>query len=141
MRQTVLLHTHVTTRRLLQTVMPLLGTALLLAGVAVMVGRQATMQGSLAIAVGAGLMIAASRVTVAWDVPYKGHVIRFTHHVVFGDRLAIDGARVTGGLAGRRTLLGVIRAGDGAGERIRAESEAGLTILRVKILAESHDPG
>jgi hypothetical protein len=143
MTETVLLDTHDTKRRLLQNAVPVTGTALFLAGIAVLVGPASALvlQGSVAIAVGLVLLLLSPRVVVAWQLPYKGHTIRFENNVVLGERLFIDGTRITKGVLGyHKTLQGVIRTGDGAGDRITADSEAGLTIVRIRIVAESANP-
>ena len=139
MAQTVLLDTHETRRRLLQNALPMLGGALILAGIAIMVPPvRATGQGMVGLVLGVALLAWSPRVLVRWDLQYKGHAIRFENSVLFGERLYIDGVRITKGMLGyRKTLQGVIRDGDGAGDRITAESEAGLTIFRLRILAES----
>jgi hypothetical protein len=139
MAQTLLLDAHETGRRLLQNGLPLLGGALLLAGVAVMVApTHAYGQGITALVLGFGLLLWCPTVLLRWDVEYKGHAIRFENSVVFGERLYIDGTRITKGPLGyRKTLQGAIRGGDGDGERITAESEAGLTIFRVRIVADT----
>ena len=138
MTRSVLLDAHDSVRRLLQNTLPLAGTALLLAGIAVIVSRHATMQGAIGMALGAGMLLTTPFVLVSFEVPYKGHVIRFEHHVVFGERLYIDGVRFTSGVLGyRKTLRGVIRSGEGEGDRISAECEAGLTIFSVRIVAET----
>jgi hypothetical protein len=71
-------------------------------------------------------------------VLYKGHTIRFENSVVFGERLYIDGVRITKGVLGfHKTLQGVIHSGNGSGDRIIAHSEAGLTMFKIRIVAES----
>jgi len=140
MSQTVLLDTHDTKRRLLQTGLPFGGIALGLAGAAVIMGPHVAGQGWPAVIAGLVLIAWAPRVRVWWTVFYKGHTIRFEHHTVFGDRLYIDDTRITKGAFGyRRTLRGVIRTGEGKGDRISAESEAGLTIFRLRLMARSPD--
>jgi hypothetical protein len=136
--QSVLLDTHETWRRILQNGLPATGLALILAGSAVIIGpMRADFQGSLAVGIGLLLMAFAPRVLLRWNLQYKGHVIRFENSVVFGERLFIDDTRITSGIFGhRRSLQGIIRTGDGKGDRITAESEAGLTIFKVRILAE-----
>src|SRR5262245_26472931 len=142
MTQTVLLDTHETRRRIFQNVLPLAGMALVLAGSAVIIGPvQAYLQGSLAVGLGLFLLAWAPRVLVGWSLQYKGHTIRFENSVVFGERLYIDDTRITSGIFGyRKTLQGIIRTGEGKGDRITAESEAGLTIFTIRILAEPADP-
>lgn len=143
MNETVLLDAHDTKRRLLQNAGPLAGAALLLAGISVLVGPRSALvvQGSVAILAGVLLIAWSPRIVVSWQLVYKGHTIRFENHVVFGERLYIDGARITRGVLGyHKTLQGVIRTGDGAGDRITAESEAGLTIFKIRIVAQAATP-
>jgi hypothetical protein len=143
MTDTVLLDAHETKRRLLQNFVPLAGVAGILAGVAVLVGSHgaAVVQGPVAILAGLTLIAVSPRVLVSWDLSYKGHAIRFENSVVFGERLFIDGAKITKGAFGyHKTLQGVIRTGNGAGDRITADSEAGLTMFKVRIVAQSAAP-
>jgi hypothetical protein len=143
MTETVLLDAHQTARRLLQNVVPVAGAAGVLAGIAVLVASHgaAIIQGPVAIVAGLVLLVLAPRVLVSWQLSYKGHAIRFEHSVVFGERLYIDGARTTKGVFGRHKMLqGVIRTGQGAGDRITADSEAGLTMFKIRILAEAAKP-
>ena len=140
MTETVLLDAHETRRRLLQNAVPILGAAGVLAGIAVLVASHgaAVIQGPVAIVAGLVLLLLSPRVLVSWELSYKGHTIRFENNVVFGERLYIDGTRITNGVLGfRKTLQGVIRTGQGAGDRITAESEAGLTMFKIRIVAES----
>jgi len=134
----ILLDTHETRRRLLQNSLPLAGIGLVLAGSAVIIGPpHAYAQGFLAVGIGLALLVWAPQVLVQWTVQYKGHTIRFENSVIFGERLYIDDTRITSGIFGyRKSLQGVIRTGDGKGDRITAESEAGLTILKLRILVE-----
>src|SRR5689334_19271915 len=141
MTPTILLDAHETRRRLLQNSLPLAGIALVLAGSAVIIGPpHANLQGFLAVGVGLLLMAWAPRVLVQWAVEYKGHSIRFENSVIFGERLFIDDTRITSGIFGyRKSLQGVIRTGEGKGDRITAESEAGLTIFKLRLLVEPGD--
>jgi len=140
MAEIVLLHAHQTKRRLAQNAIPLAGTALLLAGIAVLTGTPARAPGITAVVAGAALMALSPRLLVSWELTYKGHAIRFENNVVFGERLYVDGRRFTNGMLGyRKTLQAVIRTGDGIGDRIVAESDAGLTIFKIRIVAESVD--
>jgi hypothetical protein len=143
MTQTVLLDTHETRKRVLQNGLPLVGMALVLAGSAVIIGpTQAYLQGFLGVALGLVLMAWAPRVLVRWSLQYKGHEIRFENSVIFGERLFIDDTRITSGIFGyRKSLQGIIRSGDGKGDRVTAESEAGLTIFKIRILVEPADGG
>jgi hypothetical protein len=139
MARTILIDTHDTKRRLLQNGVPLLAGGLILAGIAVMVPPvRATGQGTVAVVMGVALLAWSPWLLLRWDVQYKGHAIRFQNSVLFGEQLYIDGLKITQGILGfRKTLQGVIRDGEGAGDRIRAESEAGLTIFRIRIVAET----
>jgi hypothetical protein len=141
MTQTVLLDTHETRRRVFQNLLPLAGMGLILAGSAVIIGPvQAHLQGSVAVGLGLALIAWAPRVLVRWALQYKGHTIRFENSVVFGERLYIDDTRITSGIFGyRKTLQGIIRTGEGKGDRVTAESEAGLTIFKIRILVEPAD--
>ena len=79
----------------------------------------------------------ALRLTLDWNTTYKGHAIHFQNHPVRAERLFIDGRKVaSGGMGVRRTLQGTIERGEGAGERITAESVAGPREFRVKVVAE-----
>ena len=101
---TILLDAADTNRRLVQQVVPLAGAILIVAGLAV-AGKSADASrlfGGLAAGFGAGLLVAAARPLIHWDIAYKGHIIRFENHSVLGERLYIR----------RRTH---IKNGDGAG--------------------------
>lgn len=128
-----------TGRRLLQQGLALVGAGLLVSGIVVLATGHGVARGLglSAMVVGAGLLVAASLVLVRFEVDYAGHPIRFENSVVFGERLVIDGERVTGGALGyRKVLEGTIRKGSRAGTRIRAESVAGLTRFRCKLTVE-----
>jgi hypothetical protein len=65
-------------------------------------------------------------------------VIRFENSPVFGERLIIDGERITQGALGyRKVLEGAIRRGAHAGKKIRAESVAGVVRFRCKVTVEA----
>lgn len=87
---------------------------------------------------GALFAIAYVRYNLEWQVPYKGHVVRFKVHPVWGERLYIDGDLVDRGRPGVNiTLRGTIESGQGAGERITSRSKAGLFTVSCVIVAES----
>ena len=134
-----LLDTSDTGRRLLQQGLALVGAALVVSGIVLMATGQGAARGLglPATVVGAGLLFAASRVLVRWEVPYGGHIIRFENSVVFGERLVIDGERFTQGALGyRKVIEGAIRRGSHTGERVRAESVAGVVRFRCKLTVE-----
>ena len=135
----ILLDASETRRRLLQQGLALVGAALVVSGIVLWASGQGAARGlGLPSAiVGAGLLVAASRVLVRWEVPYGGHIIRFENSVVFGERLVIDGERFTRGVLGyRKVIEGSVRRGSHAGKRIRAESEAGVIRFRCKLTVE-----
>ena len=77
------------------------------------------------------------RFPLRWQVTYKGHVVLFQIHPIWGERLYIDGGLVDRGRPGVRiTLRGTIESGEGAGERITARSRAGLFSVSCRIVAE-----
>jgi phage baseplate assembly protein gpV len=128
-----------TRRRVLQQILVLAGGALVVAGLAACAFVHGAARGlSLAAVVaGAALIVAASRVLVRWEVPYEGHIIRFENSVVFGERLIIDGERITRGALGySKVLEGTIKRGSRAGQTSRAESEAGVIRFRCKLTVE-----
>jgi len=128
-----------TRRRLLQQALVIAGGVLSAWGVMrVGLGHGAARGVGVAAAVfGVVLLVAASRVLVRWEVLYGGHVIRFENSPVFGERLIIDGERITNGPFGyRKVLEGTIRRGTHAGKKIRAESVAGIFQLRCKLTLE-----
>jgi hypothetical protein len=125
-------------RRLLQQGLPLAGAGLLLCGIGVLVSSagRGWLVGGVLITLGVLAVAAAPALLVSWEVDYKGHRIRFENSPVFGERLFIDGERISDGPLGyAKTLRGVIRSGDGAGERITAQSTAGLFQFRCRIVA------
>jgi hypothetical protein len=135
----VILEASDTRRRLVQQLVPLAGAALLIGGVLL------AAMGEGAIRVAGFLLVAASiasfaimpRARLDWEVSYKGHVIRFENHPVFGERLFIDDRRISSGAFGyRKTLEGTIRGGEGDGDRIVAESRAGVLAFDVRLSAE-----
>jgi hypothetical protein len=127
--------------RILQQVAPLLGGALLTVGLSLLVIMPGANRilGVLSALAGVGLFVWGGRLLVRWEVPYKGHVIRFQNSVVFGERLYIDDDRFDDdALEGtEKVLRGTITAGDGLGESIVASSAAGMVSLRCRIEAEA----
>ncbi len=129
-----------TGRRLWQQGLALVGAALVVSGVVLMAIGQGVAQGLglPAMLFGGGLLFAASRILVRWEVPYGGHIIRFENSVVFGERLVIDGERFTRGVLGyRKVIEGAIRRGSHTGTRVRAESVAGVVRFRCKLTVET----
>jgi len=135
----ILLDASDTGRRLSQQGLALVGAALVVSGIVLMATGQGAARGLglPAAVVGAGLLFVASRILVRWEVPYGGHIIRFENSVVFGERLVINGERFTSGVLGyRKVIEGTIRRGTHSGQRVRAESVAGVVRFRCKVTVE-----
>jgi hypothetical protein len=127
-------------RRIAQQAVPAAGAFIIAVGVSLAGLSAHEYRWWLIASAAAGAVAVAStlRLTLDWKVPYKGHEIHFQNHPFRGERLFIDGVRVaTGGVGLHKTLRGTIERGDGAGERITAESVADPREFRVKIFAES----
>jgi hypothetical protein len=126
-------------RRIAQQLLPAAGAFLAVVGLsAAAVAPSQHRWLFLMIALAGAFVVAATfRLTLDWRVNYKGHEIHFQNHPFRGERLYIDGKRVAiGGIGLRKTLQGTLERGDGAGERITAESVADPREFRVRILAE-----
>jgi len=125
-------------RRLLQHGLALLGVVLLLAsGAAFLQTRGVSATGSVAAVLAIVAIASGLRMKIRWTVPYRGHEIRFENHPIRGEALLIDGVTCDRGRIGLwNRLQGVVPSGDGAGDLITAESEAGLFAFRCRILAE-----
>jgi hypothetical protein len=138
-RTELLLDATDTRRRLAQQGLALAGAGLIVGGIFFGAISDRTRGAAVAAVIaGAALVVAASRVLVRWEVHYGGHVIRFENSVVFGERLVIDGERISRGVLGyRKVIEGAIRRGTSAGSRVRAESEAGVFRFRCRLTVES----
>ena len=140
MTQTLLLDATTTARRLLQVGLPLVGVLLFVQGPMLLTRLPAADRWWAILPTLAGLAIIGSvmRFPLQWEVRYKGHRIRFQNHPLFGERLYIDNVLVARGRPGLHiTLHGTIESGEGAGERITAQSRAGLFTFSCRIVAES----
>ncbi|HEY1306910.1 MAG TPA: serine/threonine-protein kinase [Vicinamibacterales bacterium] len=90
------------------------------------------------VAVSAVGCIAALRFHVGWNTTYKGHRIRFDVHPLKGERLFIDERLVDRGRIGFSVMTrGTIESGEGAGERITAESTCTFVRISCRIVAEA----
>jgi hypothetical protein len=137
---TLLLQGSDTRNRIRQQAVPIMGAAGLIAGLALLAvrGESARLSGGIMVGAGVALLLAAPQLLVAWDVEYKGHAIRFENSVLFGERLYIDEERFSSGPFGyQKVLEGTITTGQGAGDRIRSESTAGLFRFDCRITAEA----
>ena len=75
---------------------------------------------------------------LGWTVRYKGHTIRVENHALLGERLLLDGRLLDRGRFGRHiTLRGTIETGGGAGERITAETRAGLLTFSCRMVVQA----
>lgn len=125
--------------RILQQVAPVLGGALLTVGLSMLVILPGAnrLLGVVSALLGVALFVWGGRLLVRWEVPYKGHRIRFQNSIVFGERLYIDDDRFDDDNADSpKTLSGTIAVGEGAGERITASSAAGVISLHCRIEAQ-----
>jgi hypothetical protein len=140
--ETLLLEVADTRQRPIQTIVPMAGVLLGAAGVAMWVraGGGPSVRAVSSTVIGIALIAASLRSVIAWDVTYKGHVIRFQNDPCFAERLFIDGQLVArGGVGLLMVLSGTIPSGEGAGETIRATSRAGLVSFSCRIVAVSPD--
>ena len=127
-------------RRILQQAVPMAGAFLFVVGLiaGVLTADDARSWAIVAAAAGAVGFAASFWLTLDWVADYKGHRIHFQNHPLFGERLFIDGVQVAkGGLGLRKTLRGTIESGDGAGERVTAESFAGPREFSVRVVAQA----
>ncbi len=70
-----------------------------------------------------------------WSVSYKGHTIRVEHYWKGEARLLVDGELQDAGVGIFRQLNGIIRAGDGAGEQVKASFSRGW-LLRCHVFVD-----
>jgi regulation of enolase protein 1 (concanavalin A-like superfamily) len=97
--------------------------------------------GFVALLAGALVLTLTARIKQRWEVPYRGHRIRFENSCLFGERLLIDGeVAARGGFCGRRELRGPIRQGEAAGAEVMVLIEAGLMRYRCRIFVEHPAP-
>ena len=126
-------------RRILQHGLVLLGVVLLALSGLLFRKTHAGLSapGAVAGIVGVAAILAGFVVKIRWRVAYRGHEIRFENDPFRGEALFIDGAACARGkMVRRNTLTGVVASGDGAGDRIVAQSEAGYLAFRCRIDAE-----
>ena len=130
----VLLDASDTRRRLTKQALVLVSAAFTVSGVVAALGGAARWTGLALVVAGLLILVVASRLVVRWEVHYVGHVIRFENSVVFGERLYFDGVRSSAGALGyRKVIEATIARGTSAGERVRAESVAGLVRFQCRI--------
>jgi len=136
MLQSVLLDARTRVRRLVQVVAQL---ALLAPVLILFYQRSLGSTWFIAAAVAAVVVLVLERqVPLGWAVQYKGHSIAVQNHVLFGERLLIDGTIVDRGRARLNvTLRGTIETGAGAGERITAQTKASFSSFSCRLVAES----
>jgi hypothetical protein len=86
-------------------------------------------------------IILASFIKQRWETTYRGHRIQFINGIWSPKRLYVDGQLVAGGGFGRHAKVeGRLHSGEGAGDRLIANIEAGALHLRMRLFAESTDP-
>lgn len=137
--RTVLLEARETSRRLVQTILPLAGTILGASGVAALVRDNGSgTGGAIALLAGVAFIVVGIRTVLRWDAAYKGHTIRFENDPCFGERLLVDGTQVARGRIGLDvTMHTTIASGEGAGDHIVARSHAGFVTFSCRIVVES----
>jgi hypothetical protein len=136
---TILLDAEDRRRRILQHALVLSGVVLLsIAGILFRRTHAALSVPGAGFALAAIVAFAAGyRMKVRWSVPYKGHAVVFENDPFRGEGLFIDRVLCGRGRMGiRNTLTGFIASGEGAGDRITADSEAGYLAFRCRIIAE-----
>jgi serine/threonine protein kinase len=130
-------------RRTTQNLGLLTGAFLLLVGIIVMISTYPSpwsWLGGACLGVAAVAFLTAGSQKQRWETVYKNHRIVFENSVLAAERLFIDDVAVSRGGFGRRMeLQGVIPAGEGAGDRIVAWTEAGFTIYRLRLFAAAPD--
>ena len=86
------------------------------------------------------VVVLASFIKQRWETTYRGHRVQFINSIWSPKRLYVDGLLVAGGGFGRQVKVeGRIHSGEGAGDRLVAETEAGFLHVRLKLFAESID--
>jgi hypothetical protein len=133
-----------TKTRVRQHALLMLGVAASLAGVSLTINGALTdvprtlITGLVLLLLGIALHFVAARTIQLFETSYKGHRVRFTNNPLTAERLFIDGQQVArGGFGFVMRLEGMIPAGDGAGDKIIATSEARLTHFRCRIEAQA----
>ncbi len=94
-----------------------------------------------AIVAGFALLAVASRIAQAWEVPYKGHQIRFVNNPILGEKLFIDDELAGKGQIGHQSeIRATLARGDGIGDVIIVRTAAGLLSFRCAIVALPAEP-
>lgn len=140
MLQTVLLDTHTVWRRVLQILLQSAVVFMWVGGLRLVFRTPGTglTPGLALVAGGAVIALLSLRFPIGWTVTYKGHRIRFHNHPIWGERLYIDDRMVDRGRLGLYvTMRGTIESGEGAGERITAQSRSTFVRVACRIVAES----
>lgn len=133
-----------TRMRIRQHALLMLGVASALAGISLTINGalkdvpRTLITGIVLIVIGVALHFLAARSIQRFETSYKGHSVRFTNSPLTAERLFIDGQQVArGGFGFLMRLEGKIPAGEGAGDKIVATSEARLTHFRCRIEAQA----
>lgn len=133
-----------TSRRLQQHGAIFAGIFLLVLALIAFGRPSATMRavGGIVTVLGLAAIWAGMRIRLRWSTNYKGHTIRFENDPLRGEELYIDDELMgRGGLGIRMRIEGRIKQGEGAGDRIIAESVAGLLSFQCKLTAEAATGG
>jgi serine/threonine protein kinase len=142
--QTVILDERATARRWFQLVVQGGTTPLLIVGGGMVLRENGvdTIVGSLMLLTAIALVAIELRYPLGWQAVYKGHVIGFRNHPLFGERLYVDGELVDRGRFGRDVVMrATFERGAGAGERLTAHVQSSVSFLSCRIVAESFASG
>jgi hypothetical protein len=100
-------------------------------------GNVPTALAAIALLAGVVGFVIAGSIRQRWEIPYRGHQIRFENSPLTGERLFLDGGMVSrGGVGMKMELRAPIRVGEGAGEEIMALVDAGIFTLRLRLYVE-----
>lgn len=126
-----------TAKRLLQHLPILLGIALLI-GTSALVNNRPTFNWGLAtLGLGLASLAVSGFIEQRWEVTHKGHRIRYRNNPYFGEKLFVDDRPAARGKVGTKSeMRALIASGDGQGDTIVTQSEAGLVQFRCKIFVE-----
>jgi hypothetical protein len=126
-----------TAKRLLQHLPILVGIALLIGTSALVNNRQTFNWGLATLGLGLASLAVTAFIEQRWEVAHKGHRIRYVNNPYTGEKLFVDDRPAVRGKIGIKSEMRVpIASGDGQGDTIVAQSEAGLFQFRCRIFVE-----
>lgn len=132
-----LLEERQTARRLLQHAPILLGVVVLIAASGLVKSPSTFTWGLVAIGLGLASLAVTAFIEQRWEVSHKGHRIRYINNPYTGEKLFVDDRQAARGKIGIKSEMRTsIASGDGQGDTIVAQSEAGLFQFRCRIFVE-----